>query len=1168
MKFAGRHCIFLAALCVGLALNAAAATPKKKEKTIGDLSSRPVVVQPDQKVEASASRAMDNYRRFLELQKTDPQLRAEALRRLGDLNMEAGEGERLAGEASTIDMQGAEAIKLYTSLLKSYPDYPRNDQVLYQLARAYETTGQPEKALSTLNEILRKYPKSTQLDEVQFRRGELLFSARDYRSAESAYKYVVSKGDKAAYLSQSLYKQGWSLFKLGLNDDSLQPFSGVLDRTMLQKEAPHALIPLDKLARANRELADDTLRVMAVTFSYDEDSVGAIDKFLVAHNNPAYAPIIYSRLGDLYVEKERFQDAAAVYRAFATREPNSEFSPGLSMQAIDAYRKGGFTELVLEGKREYVALYNYGTPFWSGRNKADYPNIAKELKINLKDVATYFHAEAQKTKKVDQYREAARWYRTYLESFPDDPESFGTHYLLSETLYSSEDYQGAATEFAKTAYDYPRNPRSAAAGYAALGSFTKYEAALPAAEKAEAHKQAVDAGIKFGTSFPEHPDSAGVLTRAAEDIFATQDLQRSIEVANLVLAHQPPADQPKRRIAYTIIGQANFDLLQFAEAEKGYIAARDLLPPNDKMRADLTERIASAVYRQAEAKQKAGDNLGAVDDFLRIASVAGTSKIASQAEYDAGASLITLKEYPRAIQVLERFRANNPKSEFTADVTRKLAVAYGETGQAGQAAVEFERIAMNPAESKDIQREANLQAADLYTKAGNTTKAVGMLEHFVVAYPTPVADSIEARQKLADIAGTAGNIEKQRSWQREIVNADRTAGAGRSDRTQYLAAKSQLALATPARDEYRNIALVLPLKASLAKKRKAMEAALGGYKAAADYRVAEVTTVATYEIAEIYRQLGKDIMKSERPKKLPAEQLEEYNSLLEEQAFPFEEQAISTHEINTKRVRDGVYDEGVKKSYAALAELKPGRYGKTEMMSASFDALVPPPPPAAANPEPPIAVPADPNAKPVKGAAAPVAPAAPAFNIPKPPARANSEFTRAMTLMRGADSTQAILEMQVLTQSYPDLPGPYANLGVLHRNANQLAESEAALAKATERAPWDAQTWTEYGLTLRQAGKFAEARTAYESALKANPSYAPAHRNLGVLLDLYLEDPITAQSEFEAYKTLTSEDKPVSGWLAELRARNKVRAPVPEAAPEPAPEPASESAPKPQGGAS
>src|SRR4029078_6898881 len=99
----------------------------------------------------------------------------------------------------------------------------------------------------------------------------------------------------------------------------------------------------------------------------------------------------------------------------------------------------------------------------------------------------------------------------------------------------------------------------------------------PAAEKAEAHKLAVDAGVKFGTSFPEHPDSAGVLTRAAEDIFATQDMQRAIEVSNLVRAPQPPADAAKRRIAYTIIGQSNFDLMNFPEAENGYITARDPL---------------------------------------------------------------------------------------------------------------------------------------------------------------------------------------------------------------------------------------------------------------------------------------------------------------------------------------------------------------------------------------------------------------------------------------------------------------------------------------------------------------------------------------------------------------------------------------------------------------
>jgi hypothetical protein len=87
----------------------------------------------------------------------------------------------------------------------------------------------------------------------------------------------------------------------------------------------------------------------------------------------------------------------------------------------------------------------------------------------------------------------------------------------------------------------------------------------------------------------------------------------------------------------------------------------------------------------------------------------------------------------------------------------------------------------------------------------------------------------------------------------------------------------------------------------------------------------------TYEMAELYRTLAKDVMTSERPKNLKGEELEEYNSLLEEQVFPFEEQAIKAHELNAARAKEGVYDEWVRKSFQALAELKPARYGKTEM---------------------------------------------------------------------------------------------------------------------------------------------------------------------------------------------------------------------------------------------
>jgi tetratricopeptide (TPR) repeat protein len=922
-------CVYVLTACAAsVSSPAVMAADSKDTRTIRDLESHPVQVRKDAKVDSSAAKAMENYKRFLDLQKTDPQLRAEAMRRLGDLNLDAGEVERMEKEITAIDLQGAEAIKLYSTLLKAYPDYARNDQVLYQLARAYETTGQPEQALATLDLIVQRYPHSPQMDEVQFRRGELLFSARRYADSEKAYALVIEQGISSHFYEQALYKHGWSLFKQSLTEESLPSFGMLLDRKLLLADGKTRR--LEDLKRADRELVEDTLRVMSITFSYGEGSA-SLDQFMSKHGDRAYSYLLYSRLGDLYVDKQRFQDAATTYRAYVARDPYTDHAPNLAMQAIEAYRKGGFSQLELDGKHEYVEHYNFSSPFWQARDRAQYPTVVQELKTNLKDVATYFHATAQTSKRVEDYQEASKWYRDYLKSFPDDPDSAATNYLLAETLFESHQYAEAANEYEHTAYGYPKNDKSATAAYASLVSYQKAEDSLTGADKTQWHQRATDASVKFAQTFPEHPDSAGVLTRAAEEIFASKDLPRAITISESILARQPPVDAAKQRIAWTIIAQSHFDQSEFDKAEPAFIKARDLAGPDEKLRNDLTERLAATVYKQGEAKQKSGDNAGAVDDYLRVARVAPDSKVRSTAQYDAAAQLIILKQWDRAIGVLEDFRHQFPKDPLAADVTRKLAVAYTEANKPGQAAAEFELIAANPSEDRRVQREALLQSADLYAKANNVPKAVGMLEKLIAANPAPVTDAEEARQRLADYAGKSGDVARQDYWYREIIKADTQAGAQRTDRTHYLAAKAQLALAQPARDAFRGVRLTAPLKKSLVAKRKALEDAMDGYKKAAAYQVAEVTTAATYEMAELYRTLAHDVMSSERPKSLKGEELEEYNSLLEEQVFPFEEQAIKAHEINTVRAKDGVYDEWVQKSFKVLAELKPARYGKTEL---------------------------------------------------------------------------------------------------------------------------------------------------------------------------------------------------------------------------------------------
>jgi tetratricopeptide (TPR) repeat protein len=917
---------WLAGAAAPAAAQNAPTTAPPASRTVGDLTAHRVTVHKDTSASASAPRAMENYRHFLELQNTDPKLRAEAMRRLGDLTLDAGEMERLEKEVTMVDLQGAEAVKLYTTLLKAYPDYPRNDQVLYQLARAYETTGRPEQALDTLDRVVTHYPQAPQLDEVQFRRGELLFSAKRYPEAEHAYAAVVERGKASAFYQQSLYKRGWSLFKQSLTVEALPSFGGVLN----QELGGGRSVRLESLKRADRELVEDTLRVMCVTFSYN-DGAASLEKYIQQTGEHPYNWLLYARLGDLYVDKQRYQDAATVYRAYVASDPYSDQAPDLDMAAIEAYGKGGFSQLVLDGKHDFVQRYNFDSPYWKTRRRADNPRVVQELKTNLKDVATYFHASAQKSKRVADFQEAAHWYRDYLKSFPEDGDSAATNYLLAEALFEGQQYADAAAEFDHTAYGYPRNDKSATAAHAALVAYQKGEEGLSGADKDAWHKRATDAGVKFAQTFPEHPESAGVLTRAAEEIFAGGDRARAISVSEAVLARQPPVDLAKQRIAWTIIAQANFDQGAYDKAEPAFVKARELSGGDDKMRTDLTERLAASVYKQGEAKQKAGDASGAVEDFLRVARIAPESKARVNAQYDAAAALLTLKQWDRAIGVLQDFRRQYPQHQLQPEVTRKLAVAYSEANRPGEAAAEFERIAANPAETRAVQREALLQSADLYSKAGNSPHAMGMLEKFVDTNPTPVADAEEARQRLADYATTSGDIGRRDHWYQEIIRADSQAGAQRTERTHYLAAKAQLALAQPARDAFRAVRLTAPLKKSLITKRTALETAMDGYKRAAEYQVAEVTTAATYEMADLYRTLAKDLIGSERPHNLKGDALEEYNSLLEEQVFPFEEEAIKAHELNAVRAKEGIYDEWVRKSFQALAELKPARYGKTEL---------------------------------------------------------------------------------------------------------------------------------------------------------------------------------------------------------------------------------------------
>ena len=146
----------------------------------------------------------------------------------------------------------------------------------------------------------------------------------------------------------------------------------------------------------------------------------------------------------------------------------------------------------------------------------------------------------------------------------------------------------------------------------------------------------------------------------------------------------------------------------------------------------------------------------------------------------------------------------------------------------------------------------------------------------------------------------------------------------------------------------------------------------------------------------------------------------------------------------------------------------------------------------------------------------------------------------------GAESTAPVVHPEVPPAAradfdravqYPQFSAPLVNLAIMQRKDGHLDQAEATLKSAVQHENGSAIAWTELGATQRMRGEFRDAAASYEQAIAADPRYAPAWRNLGVVSDLYLGDPNRALKAFEQYKQLTGEDKPVSGWIAELRQR-------------------------------
>jgi cellulose synthase operon protein C len=267
---------------------------------------------------------------------------------------------------------------------------------------------------------------------------------------------------------------------------------------------------------------------------------------------------------------------------------------------------------------------------------------------------------------------------------------------------------------------------------------------------------------------------------------------------------------------------------------------------------------------------------------------------------------------------------------MAADASVRLASLYERAGDGLRAAAEYERLGVEDADP-ERRRQALFRAAELYADAGRSNRARGVYEDYVALYPMPLNLQLEAVNRLLALAEQAGDAAARSRWQQHLIDTALAAGDEASDRLLYLAGEAQLAKALQLQATFAEVRLRHPLADSLALKQRRLNAALEAFEVLASLGVEDYQSAATYHIAQLYADLSQALIDSERPAGLNALELDQYEILLEEEAFPFEELAIELHEVNVQRSWDGAYDDWVAKSFSALGALMPARFAKTEL---------------------------------------------------------------------------------------------------------------------------------------------------------------------------------------------------------------------------------------------
>ena len=353
------------------------------------------------------------------------------------------------------------AARIYESLVNNtaFASYARMDEAIYYYAFELGELGEEEKMKAAYQRLINDFPNSVYIAQAYLAFADFYYGKGEIGNAVRLYERVTQFKDSPVY-AYALYKLAWChLNPIGefdaRYDKSLSFFVATINATKEGRAGSEA---------NGKQLRRDARRDLVRAYVHASRPSRAWEFFTTHGNGPGKdeqdARRMMELLANQYFGDGQYTESTFIYERLQELFPEDPMT-------CDWQGKIVVNTLATDNKevqwRETEELAKYWTQFQgAGFKKSVKKKCRDNALATMKQMATVWHDEAEKTKLDRTYELAENAYTVFLQTFPKDKDGYELQYYYAELLWAlatnnynsrEKDARDKGLEYFKKAHD-------------------------------------------------------------------------------------------------------------------------------------------------------------------------------------------------------------------------------------------------------------------------------------------------------------------------------------------------------------------------------------------------------------------------------------------------------------------------------------------------------------------------------------------------------------------------------------------------------------------------------------------------------------------------------------------------------------------------------------------